>query len=105
MPKLKDYFEKDLGVFINDDEFATEVLIDNEPTLVVLDSDSLKELQLKNGGEGLATSELLFYVKKTDLKFKPFVGQDIFLNEKLYYINDVKEDEGIYEIVLGVTKS
>lgn len=105
MPKLRDYFEGDLLAIINTDEFAEEVEIEKKLTTVVMDSDLLKELQLGNNGEGLARSELLFHVKKTDLDFKPFVGQDIFFKGKLYYINSVQKDEGLYTIAIGVARS
>jgi hypothetical protein len=105
MPKLRDYFARDLQTIINTDEFAEEVDIDGKSIKVVMDSDLLKELQLSNGGEGLASSELLFHVKKSDLEFTPFVGQDITFNRKLYYINSVQDDEGLYTLAIGVAKS
>lgn len=105
MVKLRDYFESDLKTFINTNEFATEVTIENEQTLVVIDNDLLTELQLSSGGEGLEDSEILFHVEKINLKFIPHVRQDILFNGELYYINDVKEDEGIYTITIGVPRS
>lgn len=105
MPKLRDYFDSDLQSAMNTDEFAEEVEIDGNLTIVVMDSDLLKELQLRNNGEGLTRSELLFHVKKDDLKFTPSEGQDISFKDSLYYINSVKYDEGLYTIAIGVAKS
>lgn len=105
MPKIRDYFANDLDSFINLDEFATEVDIEGKLIKVVLDSDALKELQLKNGGEGLASSKLLFHVKKSDLEFTPFPRQDLLFENELYYIDDVQEDEGLYTLTLGVARS
>ncbi|MBP1924597.1 hypothetical protein J2Z76_000450 [Sedimentibacter acidaminivorans] len=103
---FKDVIAADIdNVFFNSNEFAEEITIDGTKTNIVMDSDLLKELQLSNGGEGLANSELLFHVKKNDLKFSPFVGHDILFNEKLYYINNIQYDEGLYTIAIGVARS
>lgn len=102
MARLRDFFESDLDLVINEDEFAEEVDIEGELVTVVLDSDALKEMQLSNGGEGLANSELLFHVKKSKLSFEPFPEQQILFNNKLYYVSDVKEDIGLYTVTLGV---
>ena len=105
MPKLRDYFEKDLDTVIESNEFATEHDLDGKTVKCVLDNDTLKELQLSNGGEGLANSELLFHIKSSELDFTPFVDQDITFDKKLYYINSVQEDEGLYTIAIGVARS
>lgn len=90
------------NVFFN--EFGEQVDIEGKKITVVIDTNELKEMQLKNGGQGLANSEVLFHVKKSDLDFTPFTGQDLMFNNKLYYVNDVKEDEGVYIITLGVAR-
>lgn len=106
MPKLRDYFLFDLNnTFINNDEFAVEMDIDGRLVEVVYDSDELKELKMSNNGEGLANSELLFHIAKSELDFEPFTGQDLMINHELMYVNDVKEDEGMYTIAMGVAKA
>lgn len=105
MVKLRDYFSSDLSLFLNTDEFATVANIGGYDIKVVLDSDKLVEKKLKNGGEGLAESELLFHVSKTDLPFEPFTGQDIKFNGNFYFVDDVQEDEGLYTITLVVHQS
>ncbi|WP_106494890.1 hypothetical protein [Lentibacillus sp. Marseille-P4043] len=105
MPRLKDYFDSDLSSFMNVDEFADVIDIDGDSVKVVFDSEALKEIQLSNGGEGLATSELLFHVAKSELDFEPFPGQDLMIDGDLLYVNDVKEDEGMYTITLGAARS
>ncbi|MFC4403315.1 hypothetical protein [Gracilibacillus xinjiangensis] len=105
MVKLRDFFQSDYDTFINTDEFAVEVDIEGNMVKVVMDSDTLTKMQLSSSGEGLANSELLFHVEKSKLNFTPFPGQDLMVNEKLYYLNDVKEDEGLYTITLGVARS
>lgn len=105
--KFKDTVAADIdNVFLNVDEFAEDVNIDGNSVKIVMDSDLLKELKLSNNGEGLASSELLFHVKKDNLGFVPFVGQDITFNGKLYYIKSIPaDDEGLYTITIGVARS
>lgn len=106
MPKLRDYFQSDLNnTFINCDEFAAPMDIDGNSVVVVYDNDELKELKLSYNGEGLANSELLFHVAKSELDFEPFIGQDLMIDHELMYVNDVKEDEGMYTIAMGVAKA
>lgn len=105
MSKFRDFLESDLKTFINTNEFAEEIDIDGNKVTVIIDSDALKELQLTNNGEGLAKNELLFHVVKSELPFEPLIGQDLYIKNELYYINDVKEDDGLYTIRLGVARS
>jgi len=106
MRKLRDQLFTDLDTFFDTDEFAETIIIDGASIEVVPDNDALEELQLKNNGEGLVNSELLFHVKKNELNFTPFTGQDLLIDEKdIYYINDVKESAGMYTITLGAAKS
>ena len=94
------------NVFFNMDEFAENANIDGNSVAIVMDTDMLNELKLKNNGEGLANSELLFHVKKEDLNFEPFVGQDITFNGKLYYIKSIPAaDDWLYTIAIGVARS
>jgi hypothetical protein len=105
MPNLRDYFASDLSTFINTDEFATKVMIDDDEISVVIDEDALKEFKLKNGGEGLANCEILFHVAKSDMTFDPKRGQDIMFDGELLYIANVIEDNGVYTIALEVRES
>lgn len=105
MVKLRDYFESDLDTFINNDEFGTNVVIEKETISIVVDNDLLKEMQLANGGEGLENSEILFHARKINFNFVPHVGQDVLFNGELYYIDDIKEDEGVFTITIGVPRS
>ncbi|WP_121614787.1 hypothetical protein [Virgibacillus halodenitrificans] len=104
MVRLKDYLKSDITTFTNENEFAEIIDIDGDLVKVVYDSEALKEMQLSNGGEGLATSELLFHVAKSELKFEPFPGQNLVIDGSLLYVNDVKEDEGMYTLTLGAAR-
>lgn len=98
---LRDCIASDIhNVFFNEKEFAVEANIDGEMIKVVIDEDLLKELKLKNDGEGLYMVKLLFHVPKNDFPFFPKRGQDIRFNDEDYYIAEVKDNEGVYTIML-----
>ncbi|WNF36412.1 hypothetical protein RJD24_18620 [Bacillaceae bacterium IKA-2] len=96
MPRLRDFFESDLSTFINNDEFATKAVIEDEEVNIVLDNDLLKERQLKNHIEGLHTEELLFHVVKSDLSFYPRADNRVKVDSEFWKITDVQEDEGLF---------
>ncbi|WP_068783217.1 hypothetical protein [Paenibacillus phocaensis] len=98
---FKDYIALDIdGVFFNPDEFADEVLINGERKIVTIDDEQLKKRAEKEYF-GVTTGMLLYFIPVASLPEKPEVGQTQFFNKKLYYIDDVKEAGGVYEIVLN----
>lgn len=105
MMNFKDHLLKDMHTFINISEFAVIAEIEGSNVNVVIDNDTLKEYQLKNGGEGLINDGLLFHVKKSEMPFIPIPGQDIMFNNSYYFIEDVVENDGLYTITLEVRDS
>lgn len=98
---FKDQLALDVkGVFFNLGEFADEVLIDGEPKTVIIDDDQLKKRAEKEYF-GVTAGMLLYFIPVDSLAKNPEVGQTQFFNKKLYYIDDVKEVGGVYEIVLN----
>lgn len=100
MAKMRDYFFSDLSIFFNVDEFAPGVDINGKSIDIVKDDDELKRFNLKQGGEGLAQGEILFYAKKSDFQEELFIKDVMRFNKKTYRILDVKEIEGIYSVIL-----
>jgi hypothetical protein len=100
MPKLNDYFESDIQTFINQDEFATLLVIDGKEVSVVSDNDLLKKYNSKNDEEGLAVGELLFHAKKSDFEEELFIGKTMKLNKDIYRISDLQESAGMYTVTL-----
>ncbi|MGO4890295.1 hypothetical protein ACJ2A9_21310 [Anaerobacillus sp. MEB173] len=105
MPKLRDYFFSDLNTFINEDEFATEAIIEDEIVSVVIDNDKLAERQLNNHAEGLHTEELLFHVSKISLTFYPRPDNRVRVDGSLWNITDVQEDEGLFTITAKMVRA
>ncbi len=91
--------------FFNLDEFAETVEIDEVPIKVIIDNESLKDFNLNNNAEGLMENEILFHIVKSELPYTPLVGNEMEFNNAFYYVNDVKESQGMYTIILGVVRS
>ena len=105
MPIFRDFIESDLDVFINSDEFATDAIIEDEEVVVTLDNDSLNERKLNNRKEGLHTEELFFFVKKSDLTFYPRPDNQVEIDGDHWYVTNVDEDEGLFEITVKLVGS
>jgi hypothetical protein len=97
---FKDTLADDFEFFFDDGEFAEEANIDGKSVTIVPDEDTLKEHKIKNGGEGLAAGELLFYAKKSDFEEELFIGKTTKLNKDLYRISDLQESAGMYTVTL-----
>ena len=105
MVRLRDYFFSDLSTFLNNDEFAEEVNVDGKPMKVIIDNDLLEKYKLKNGGEGLEEIELLFYVEKSNFERKPSTNKIMRIDNKIYRVVDVTEEERLYKIKLSRNQS
>lgn len=88
-------------MFFNNDEFATDAIVDGKKMKVVIDNEFIKEQQQKDGGEGLENEELLFHAKITDFEEVPFFGKTMNFNHTDYKVVNIREDEGVYIIMLG----
>lgn len=101
MRSMRDFFNADLeNVFFNQEEFAEEVIINNEPVTVIFNPDLLRKQQLSNGGEGLNKVERLFDVRKSELPKKPKSGDRIKVGNINYAVSDVTSDNDVYTVSL-----
>lgn len=101
---FKDQMARDIGqVFFNSTEFCDTVTIDNQPKLVMIDEDALKERGDKEYG-GITTGMILYFIPVSAYApiAPPKVGATQIFNNRQYYIHDVKgESTGVYEILLN----
>jgi hypothetical protein len=105
MPKLLDYFSSDINsVFFNTDEFAAEVIIEGKPMRVLIDEERLRDRGEKEYN-GLTTGMILYFIPVSSFSNKPKVGNTQFFNGRLMYIDDVKENAGLYEIIISQNRS
>ena len=99
MSNFKDLLQQDLNTFFNPDEFGEMHNIDGKEVNVIVDNDKLQE-RSKKEFDGLSVGELLYYVKVSDLIKKPIQDAPQLFDKKPYLIFNVREDNGVYEIIL-----
>lgn len=99
MARLRDYFFSDLNSIFNTDEFAEYHNIDGRDLLITIDRDRLIQ-RSKKEYDGISVGELLYFVKASDYGSKPEQGRPQRFDNRLMYIFDVREDVGLYEIIL-----
>ena len=102
---LKDQIAADIdAIFLNTDDFADKVTLNGITLKCVIDDDRLlnrTDLQAK----GVYLGERLIFVKASDLPGKPAVGARIELNGKPWFVSNVTENMGMYEIRIGANKT
>lgn len=97
---FKEVLKEDLNnVFFNNDEFAEYHSVDGINILIIIDNDKLKANKIK-AASGTYSGDVLFYVQKSDFIETPAIDQRINLDGEIYRVNDVGEDNEMYEITL-----
>lgn len=99
MAKLNDYFESDMNLFLNLDDFGSLHTIDGRQLSVVLDTDQLMK-RIRREYDGLSVGEILYFVKASDYGERPEQGAVQVFDGKIMYVFNCKEDHGMYEIIL-----
>lgn len=107
---FKDIIQKDLGTFVNTEEFAEVHNVDGRDIPALIDSDALLErprqpLDLYNAANGVFLANITMYVRGTDLEDRPVVGQRLRLDGKIYPVSSCDESAGMLKIVLEVNQA
>lgn len=98
---FKDTMLEDINsVFFNDAEFAENHIIDGEVVNCIIDNDRLIE-RSKKEFDGIYVGELLLFVKTSEIKKELTQGMPLIVDKKQMYIFSVREDDGLYEIILS----
>lgn len=97
---FREQLEKDNAIFFNCNEFAEPHILNGHVINMVIDNDRLKEKSRKEY-DGLYIGELLIIVPVKSVSFKLRQNMPITYDGKQMYIFDLKEDMGVYEIVLN----
>lgn len=105
---FKDQISADIEVFINFDEFGEMKVIDDLEVLVVVDGDvfSGRDLLRSIGqqsmyAEGVFAADITFFVRESDLGYRPVEGQLMKFDGRPYIVSRVSAQMGILEIGLG----
>lgn len=97
---LKDEIAEDIyNVFLNEDDFGEEHIVNGTVIKCMFDDDKLTERQ---GSNELAVSDssLLLFAKNSDLPPRMVNGERMTIDGKNYVVDDWKENLGMSEIVL-----
>ena len=100
VPLFKDYLQQDLETFFNPDEFGEIHRINGRELTIVVDNERLME-RTKKEFDGISIGELLYFVKASDYGERPTIGKAQKFDKRQMYVADVKDSDGIYEIILS----
>lgn len=105
MPTFKDFIPLDNNrVFINTNEFAEIHNIDGEDLPIVFDTDILNERPLQHA-EGVYLSHVVIFIDKKALGYIPVQNQEITVDDVIYTVMKVSDDNGLLEITLEANES
>jgi len=96
---LKDQIQADLDIFFNTDEFGEVHKINGRELTIIVDNERLME-RTKKEFDGVSIGELLYFVKASEYGEKPVIGEAQRFDKRQMYVVDVKESDGVYEIIL-----
>ena len=98
---FKEFAAYDMQTFFNTNEFAEAHNIDGRTINVIVDNDRLME-RSKKEFDGITVGELLYFVKVSAYGTeRPKPRESQMFDKRLMYIFDVREFDGIYEIILS----
>jgi len=102
MSNFKDFLAQDMkSTFFNENEFAEKLLIEGNEVTVIRDPEQLMKKQFGNGGEGLEKAELLFYVQKNQLNFRPIANEQIKIGQRTFRVISISNEDEMYVITVG----
>lgn len=97
---FKEELNADLETFFNLEEFSEEHNIDGKDVGVIIDNDELKQ---RTENFGAYDADLLYFVETEKLTKHITTGSIQRFDNKLYEVVDVKDNDGISEIMLKGT--
>ncbi|WP_242875929.1 hypothetical protein [Cellulosilyticum sp. I15G10I2] len=87
-------------VFFNTNEFAEPHSIDGVVINCTIDNDQLIK-RSKKEYDGISVGEILIFVKSSDISKKLGQGMPIIFDGRQMYVFNIREDMGVYEIILS----
>lgn len=100
---FKEQLERDLdNTLCNLDEFAELHRIDGKEIPVVVDNETLLQLNLGKTAysDGIFIDSIMFFVQKKYLENEPVIGQIMEFDNIAYPVDNVLADTGGYTIIL-----
>lgn len=98
---FKDVIANDINnIFFNADEFGENHVLGKDSILCIIDNDRLKE-RSKKEYDGISVGELLLFAKTSDINMNLRQDMPIVFDGRQMKIFDIREDMGVYEIILS----
>ena len=100
MISFKSQLEKDLGVFINFDEFGSTHEVNGKSVVCIVDEDIFEERgksKEEQSFAGVYEKTKSIFVKMEDIE-KPSIQERLTLDGNFYTVSHVIETEHLYEI-------
>lgn len=95
---FKEQIKGDLNIFFNPDEFGEEHIINKKTVNIIIDDDELDK-RVQKVYDGLIEADVLYFIKVEDIE-EPTPGDIQFLDGIMYTVIKVKNNSGIYEVML-----
>ena len=108
MSVFKDILKNDIeNVFLNQNEFAEEHLVDGVSMKIIIDNNEMleREKRYKSIEDGIFHKQVLFYVSAAEFGGLPRVGRILMLDKKSYTVTDAIREGSMYSISLEANKS
>lgn len=105
MSLFKDCVKADVkGVFINNDEFASEHTLNGQTVICVVDTDTTDSADTDTGHryEGVFVNAVTIYVDTNDIETRPVEGELLELDEVMHSVKTVSNEDGMLVIVAEV---
>lgn len=103
MRSFKEQLEKDFkDTFFNLNEFAEIHNVDGDDIPVVVDNETLLQLNLGKtvDSDGIFENSKMFFVQKEHISDQPVIDQVMEFDGEVYQVGNVLEDFGGYTIIL-----
>ncbi|QGQ95863.1 hypothetical protein EHS13_13750 [Paenibacillus psychroresistens] len=107
---LREQIAKDIGTFINNNEFFEDHDVNGQTLSVMIDNDAFKgrsrqPTDLYNATSGVSIGSIILYVKESDMEDRPVIEQHLRLDGKLYLVSSCNENMGMLEIGLEANEA
>ena len=99
MPGFKDLIASDRAIFFNPSEFGEVHKINGQDYTVIIDNDRLQH-RSKKEFDGLIVGDTLYYIQADSFTKKPKPDEVQVFDGVACLVFDVREDFGVYEIIL-----
>ncbi|MCI7097820.1 MAG: hypothetical protein MR966_02690 [Lachnospiraceae bacterium] len=105
---FKDVIRKDVHeIFMNEDEFSEEHILNGKTMPVQIDSNEQieREKRINQHMDGIYLNQKLIYVAASDYGPLPKQGSVINFDGKIYKVADAVAEDGIYSITLEANRA